>query len=111
MSVVGLDASGNAPDRPTHHVKLVRGSDEVNLILCDGRGNYDKSMPRIRRGNQGGALKTFEGQQQYDDQDPPFATGVLNDFSGGGGRSIGRMIKRATGTPGGPTRSGKGERY
>ena len=72
-------------DRPTHHVRLYRDAYEVGLILqsnnaADKRGFSLDPIPSS-------ALKTFQGEQEYADTEPPWSNHTQKDLSGGRGQS------------------------
>lgn len=73
------------PKANTHHIRLVRGANELGLILADQGGNADyKAIDRQPYPRS--ALKIATGESKYTDLEPPFETTTIDDWSGGRGK-------------------------
>jgi hypothetical protein len=72
--------------KPTHHVKITKGSDELGLILCDQRGKIDPRTSRDPFPNT--AIKTYTGDAKHSDREPPFKDLIQDDWSLGRGQEV-----------------------
>jgi hypothetical protein len=72
--------------KPTHHVKISKGSDELGLILCDQRGKIDPRTSRDPFPNT--AIKTYTGDAKHSDREPPFKDLIQDDWSLGRGQEV-----------------------
>jgi hypothetical protein len=70
--------------RPSHHIKLTLGSDELGLILCDSEGNKRDRADRTPYPST--AIKTYSGDAKYSDREPPFIDLIQDDWSLGRGQ-------------------------
>jgi len=69
-------------ERPTHHIKLTKGADEIGLIVCDANGD---ASGKIERNPQPRRTVQLDSQEQkYSNPASPFKTIALDDFEGRG---------------------------
>jgi hypothetical protein len=72
--------------KPSHHVKLSRGSTSVGLILCDMNGRVDERHSRDPFPST--AIKTYTGDATHSDREPPFREIIQQDWSLGRGQEV-----------------------
>jgi hypothetical protein len=70
--------------KPTHHIKLAKGGQELGLLLCDARGKFRDIVDR--NPFPPSAIKTYSGPQKHGDSEPPFINLVQDDWSLGRGQ-------------------------
>jgi hypothetical protein len=69
---------------PKHHVSLTDGTNVVGFILRDQYGKRNERAFR-RFPHTASALKTFQGDSKWSDQEFPYMSIAQDNFSGGRG--------------------------